>query len=326
MPLLCDSPYQTKSAVLFVIFNRPDTTQRVFDRIKAARPGRLYIAADAPRRDFPDDKSLCAQARAIVNAIDWDCELKTLFKEENVGCREGVSSAVTWFFSHEDEGIILEDDCLPAISFFKFCDTLLEKYRYDTRIRHITGCNLQRGKKWGNDTYYFSNMTHVWGWASWKRVWNDYDKNLDKYNKDEIKKQLGNIFEDPLVVESWENIFERVKAGEINAWGYQLDFANFFNNGLTIIPNENLISNIGFGPNATHTLDENSIYANIPVTEIDEITDPVFILPEKQADRFVLDHDFNIAEKRRKENLLRRRIKKWARLAFKQAAAFMLVG
>lgn len=316
MPQGYDTSYQAKSAVLFVIFNRPDTTQRVFDQIRAAKPKRLYVAADAPRPDFPDDELLCAQARAVVSTIDWDCELKTLFKEENAGCKEGVSSAVTWFFGYEDEGIILEDDCLPANSFFKFCDTLLEKYRHDTRIRHITGCNPHTGKKWGNDTYYFSNMTHVWGWASWKRVWNDYDKNLNKYNNQEIKKQLRNIFEDPLVVQSWEKIFREVKAGKINAWGYQLDFANFFNNGLTIIPNDNLISNIGFGTNAVNTIDFNSIYANLPVTEIDEITDPVYFLPQKQADVFVINHNFNIAEIRRKQNSLRKKVKKWFKSLF----------
>jgi len=319
-------PYQAKSPILFVVFNKPDTTWRVFEQIRAAKPKRLYIAADAPRPGFPGDELLCKQSRAVVDAIDWDCELKTLFRTENVGCREGVSSAATWFFRHEEEGIILEDDCLPSNSFFKFCDTLLEKYRSDTRIRHITGCNLQQGKKWGRDTYYFSNMTHVWGWASWKRVWNDYDKNLDKYNGKEIREQLKNIFDDPLIVESWGHIFEEVKAGKVNAWGYQLDFANFFNNGLTIIPNENLISNIGFGPNATHTIDENSIYANIPLKEIEEITHPVFILPEKQADRIVLNRDFNIAEKRRKQQLPGKKIKNWVKFAFKRAAAFVLLG
>jgi hypothetical protein len=320
------TPYQTKSAVLFVIFNRPDMTRRVFAQIREARPARLYIAADGRRAGFPDEELLCLESRSVVDQIDWECEVKTLFRSENVGCREGVSSAVTWFFSHESEGIILEDDCLPSNSFFKFCDTLLEKYRYDTRIRHITGCNLQHGKKWGNGTYYFSNMTHVWGWAGWKRVWNDYDKKLSKYNPEEIEKQLENIFDDPLVVESWLHIFNEVKAGKINAWGYQLDFANFFNNGLTIIPNENLISNIGFGPAATHTVDEHSIYANIPLKQIEEITHPVFILPEKRADRIVLNRDFNIDEKRRRQNLPGKKIKRWVKSAFKRAAAFMFLG
>jgi len=325
MPQFDKDPYQTKSAVLFVIFNRPDTTQRVFEQIRAAKPKRLYVAADAPRPDVPEDEELCRETRAIINSIDWDCELKTLFKEKNVGLKYAVSSAVSWFFDQEEEGIILEDDCLPANSFFKFCDTLLEKYRYDTRIRHITGCNLQQGKKWGEGTYYFSNRSHVWGWACWKRVWKEYDRTLSKFDDGEIEEHIRNIFSDPLVVESWVNIFNDIKAGKINSWAYPVDFINFFNNGLTIIPNENLISNIGFGKNGTNTVQTDSVYANIPLAEIEEITDPKFVLPEKQADLFIMNNDFHVEERRRKQNLLRKRFKRWAKSVFKEAAVFMFL-
>jgi len=316
MPKVSEAPYETKSAVLFVLFNRPDTTQQVFDKIRAAKPKRLYLTADGPRPGFPDDELLCKQTREIVGEIDWNCEVKTLFRDENAGCKNGVSAAITWFFSQEEEGIILEDDCLPASSFFKFCDTLLEKYRHDTRIRHVTGCNLQFGKKWGNGSYYFSNRTHVWGWASWRRAWDDYDINLDKYHGNDIQQQMKNIYDDDLIAESWANIFKELKAGKINSWAYPLDFANFFNNGLVIIPNENLISNIGYNANATHTLQENDAYANIPLVEIGEISDPTFILPQKQADLFIMNHHFNIEEKRRKQNLLRRRFKRWVKSVF----------
>ncbi len=323
MPQLYKTPYQTKSAVLFLIFNRPDTTHRVFEQIRAAKPKRLYIAADAPRPNKPEDELLCERAREIVSLIDWDCELKTLFRNKNAGCRDAVSAAVTWFFDQEEEGIILEDDCLPANSFFKFCDMLLDKYREDTRIRHITGCNLQQGKKWGDSSYYFSNRTHVWGWAGWRRVWKEYDKSLIKYDSVEIKEKLRNIYEDPLVVESWATIFNEVKAGKINSWAYPLDFINFFNNGLVIIPNENLISNIGFKEGATNTVTEDSVYANIPLAEMDEITHPLFVVPEKQADLFIINNDFDIETKRRKQKSVRKKVKRWAKSMFKQAAAFM---
>ncbi len=322
MPQLYHTPYQTKSAVLFVIFNRPATTVAVFEQIKAARPKRLYIAADAPREGVETDKLLCKQTRDIVKQIDWECEVKTLFNKKNKGCKDGVSSAVDWFFDHEEEGIILEDDCLPADSFFKFCDTLLEKYRDDARVRHITGCNLQQGKKWGNASYYFSNRTHVWGWASWRRVWNEYDKNLNKYNEQEVRDQIGNIYGDALVVNSWVNIFKGLKAGKINSWAYPLDFINFFNNGLNIIPNENLISNIGFGNNATHTINVDDAFANVPLSEIEEITHPTFIVPEKRADLFIMNLDFHIDEIRKKENSLKKRIKRFAKSMLKQAATF----
>ncbi len=304
-----------KSAVLFIIFNRPDTTKRVFDKIREARPARLYIAADGPRPSNPSEQKICNEARSIVNYIDWPCDVKTLFRTENLGCKNAVSSAIDWFFEHEEEGIILEDDCLPASSFFNFCDTLLEKYRFDSRIRHITGCNLQQGKKWGADSYYFSNMTHVWGWAGWRRAWKDYDKTLNKYDTEDITNKLSNIFDDHLVVSALKHIFDEVKAGKIDTWDYQLDFANFFNNGLTIIPNQNLISNIGFGKNATHTANENDICANIPLAEIDEITHPLYILPEKQADILALRRVFKTHSQKKKKNIFQKQVKKWAKSA-----------
>jgi hypothetical protein len=321
MPSLYNASYQTKSAVLFVIFNRPDTTFKVFEQIKAAKPKRLYIAADAPRENVLEDKSLCEQTRSVVDYIDWECEVKTLFNKKNKGCRDGVSAAVTWFFEQEEEGIILEDDCLPANSFFKFCDELLDKYRDDTRIRHITGCNLQQGKKWGNGSYYFSNRTHVWGWASWRRVWNDYDKTLSKYSDTEIKEKLKNIYDDDLVAEAWTEVFTNLKAGKINSWAYQLDFANFFNNGLVIIPNENLISNIGFGTEATNVTYEKSIFDHIPLSQIDEIIHPAFILPEKRADLFIINYNFDIDTKRRKQDAIKYKMKKWVKSMFNRAAS-----
>jgi hypothetical protein len=146
---IVDTPYQIKSAVLFIIFNRPDTTKQVFAKIKVGKPRRFYVAADGPRTDRPGEDELCKQTRAIINEVDWDCDVKTLFRTTNGGCKEAVSSVITWFFENEEEGIILEDDCLPADSFFRFCDTLLEKYRFDNRIGNISGRNLQHGKKWG---------------------------------------------------------------------------------------------------------------------------------------------------------------------------------
>jgi len=309
-------PYETRSAVLFLVFNRPDVTYKVFDRIREAKPSRLYIAADGPRANKEGEALLCEETRAIIKKIDWNCEIKTLFREKNLGCKESVSSAISWFFDHEEEGIILEDDCLPTNSFFRFCDTLLEKYRHDIRVRHITGCNLQQGQIWGDATYYFSNISHVWGWAGWKRVWNEYDKNLTGYSNYEAKRQLSNIFSDPLIVDSWYDIFTQVKAGKINSWAYPLGFLNFFNNGLCIIPNYNLVSNIGFGENATHTSNDDSLNANVDLQEITTITDPVVFLPEKKADEFSLGYEFHVEERRRKQQLLRRRVKRWFKSLF----------
>ena len=165
-------------------------------------------------------------------------------------------------------------------------------------------------------SYYFSNRSHVWGWASWKRVWNDYDRSLNKYNVKEVADQLQHIFDNHFIVDCWTNIFNEVKAGKINAWAYQLDFANFFKNGLSIIPNQNLISNIGFGKEATHTIDEHSPYANIPVVEMNEITHPFSVVAQTEADQKILYRDFNIAEKEKKSRTLKGRLKTLYKMMF----------
>ena len=303
--------YITKSAVLFLIFNRPDTTSRVFEEIRKAKPSRLYIAADGPRAGRPDEEILCEQSRAVLAKIDWKCELQTLFRPVNLGCKHAMSSAIDWFFEQEEEGIILEDDCLPDQSFFYYCDTLLEKYRFDTRIRHIAGSNLQRGKTWGDASIYFTNQTHVWGWASWRRVWKDYDKELKRYDEREVHEKLSNIFNDRFVLEEWTKFFIQLKAGEIDTWDYQLAFTNFFNNGLSVNPNVNLITNIGFREDATHTLSTNSPYANIPLQQLWEITYPTYVLPEKKADYALFTYDFNLAHRWKKHNKLKNRVKRW---------------
>lgn len=303
--------YITKSPILFLIFNRPETTFRVFNEIKAAKPSRLYIAADGPRPERPEEAILCQQTIDIVSKIDWQCKVEKLIRTSNLGCKQAVSSAIDWFFENEEEGIILEDDCLPAKSFFYYCDTLLEKFRYDSRIRHITGCNLQNGNTWGNASTYFGNQTHVWGWASWKRVWADYDKDLKRYDEDEIAEKMSNIFTDAFLIEEWVSIFRDVKSGKIDTWDFQLALINYFNNSLSVNPNVNLISNIGFGEAATHTVSVDSPYANIALQEIVEITCPEYFLPEKKADYAVFNYDFKLDERWKTYNSLRRRFKRW---------------
>jgi hypothetical protein len=310
--------YQTKSAILFIIFNRVDTTLQVLEKIRSAKPARLYITADGPRTSRDGEDVRCAEAKAAVLAgIDWDCEVKTLFRDQNVGPKEAISSAINWFFENETEGIILEHDCLPAASFFMFCDTLLEKYRFDTRIWLISGSNLLKGKKWGEASYYFSHLTNGWGWATWRRSWNDYDKDLSKYNEHEVREQLQKIFDDPFIIDCWVKIFSDTKSGKIDTWDYQAGFAHLFNNCLNIVSNQNLVSNIGFGQYAENTLDENNAFASIPLEEITEITHPRFMLPEKEADRLILLEEFKpISEYLKKHNSVRRRFKRWLRSLF----------
>lgn len=313
-------PYQSQSPILFIIFNRSDTALKVMDEIRKAKPARLYITADAFRPERPEEEGLCDETKtSIMAAIDWECEVKTLFRTQNLGPKEAIASAIDWFFEHEDEGIILEHDCLPAKSFFYFCDTLLEKYRNDQRIWLISGCNFQKGKKWGSGTYYFSNLTHAWGWATWKSSWNEYDKDLSRYEASDIRVQLEKIFNNSMVVDQWVYLFEQTKCGNIDTWDYQVAFAHMFNQSVTIIPNVNLVSNIGFGEKAENTTDINSMFANIPLEEITEIKHPKYLLPEKEADMNLLMEDFKIEEKLRfikRHNLKRRRFKRWLKSLF----------
>jgi hypothetical protein len=307
--------YQTKSAVLFIIFNRLETSLQVLAQIRRSKPAKLYITADGPRTDRPGEFQRCEKTRvAVMNAIDWDCQVNTLFRNKNLGPKEAISSAITWFFEREEEGIILEHDCLPANSFFLYCDVLLEKYRDDKRVWLISGCNLQNGNKWGNASYYFSNLTNGWGWATWRRSWNDYDKELSRFNNSEVRKKLENIFEHPLIIDRWVQIFEDTKSGQIDTWDYQVTFAHLFSHSVTIAPNYNLVSNIGFGELAENTTDSNSPFANVPLEEIQEITHPIFMVPEKLADLSTLVEEFKINEMiqhLKKHNSSKRRIKRW---------------
>lgn len=172
-------PCPLHTPVLFLVYKRPDTTRQVFEAIRQAKPPRLYIAADGPKKDLPEEAEKVKQVRDIVlSGVDWDCEVETLFRDENLGCKYGVSGGIDWFFENEEEGIILEDDTLPSQSFFWFCQELLERYKDDKRIMAISGDNFQNGIKRGACSYYFSRYNHIWGWASWRRAWGYYSVNM----------------------------------------------------------------------------------------------------------------------------------------------------
>ena len=281
-----------QSAVLFLVFNRPDTTRQVFEAIRAAKPPRLYVAADGPRQNREGEFKRCEEVRKIATTVDWPCEVKTLFRSENLGCKLGVSGGIDWFFEHEEEGIILEDDVLPHPDFFMFCETLLHRYAENDRVWMITGNNFQDGQKRGAGAYYFSRYTHIWGWATWRRAWKHYDRDLSywkEWNKSDAWFQL---LPDKVERNYWEKIFKRMFNHEIDTWDYQWTACVWFNDGLTATPNVNLVSNIGFGDGATHTTSAYSRHAAISVKPLGELTHPASIEQDKIADRYVLDHVF----------------------------------
>ena len=286
-------------SVLFLIFNRPDTTELVFEAIRNAKPKRLFVAADGPRSNIKGDVENCEKARAVVARIDWDCELHTLFRDANLGCRTAVSSAISWFFENVEEGIILEDDCLPDESFFPYCLELLEKYRHDERIMHIGGHNFQFGERIGPASYYFSQFCHIWGWASWRRVWALYHADIPDYPVFSSQDGFEKVFRHSDMRKYYSVMFEKIYQNKLNTWDLQLLYAILKNNGLCIIPNENLVENIGFTGSGTHTAyDEFGFIKKMAVGKIYHkltanaknktkfpLVHPGFMLPEYQADR-----------------------------------------
>ena len=273
--------------ILFIVFNRPGNTKIVFDEIKKIKPSKLYIAADGPRENNSNDKINCLEVRNIVERqIDWDCEVKKLFRDENLGCKNGVSSAITWFFENEEYGIILEDDCLPDISFFRFCKELLEYYLNDNRIMMISGDNFQTNNKLDKDSYCFVRYSYIWGWATWRRAWKYYDVNISKFPEFKRQAERNNVFLSNDEKEYWLNIFQSVYEGKIDTWDYQWCFTLFSQNGLSIIPNVNLVSNIGFAQAGTHTLSANNPMANLKTFGIGEIVHPGLFTVNYDSDDF----------------------------------------
>ena len=271
--------------VLFLIFNRLDTTKKVFEEIKKIKPKQLFIAGDGPRNK--EEANIVKSTRDIISEVDWQCEVKTLFRDKNLGCKLAVSSAIDWFFENNEMGIILEDDCLPHTSFFRYCEELLIKYKNEDKIMHIGGLNAL-SKVSLNESYYFAKFGPIWGWATWRRAWKYYDVQMQSWEKVKSEKTYKQ-FCDTKIEELWrENIYDRVKDGLINTWDYQWSYAKLMNNGLSIVPAINLVTNIGFGENATHT-NTNISLSNI---NIDQGMSFPLIHPEKILRNVQLDKKF----------------------------------
>ena len=289
-----------ETPILFVIFNRIETTRQVFEEIRKVRPKQLFVAADGPRPGNEADIKNCADARDIVKLVDWDCELKTLFQQDNLGCGIGVSTAINWFFDHVDEGIILEDDCLPSPDFFTFCGAMLEKYRHHEQIFHVSGNNFQLGKKRGSASYYFSKYTGTWGWATWKRAWQHYDLEITNLDTFLQQKKLDKVVQSKSEKAYWIRIFRSFEVKKRkDTWDYQWTFTVWKQEALAIYPNTNLVKNIGFIENATHTFDPESLLANIALGELGEIIHPTKIEREKKADNFFFRKVLEVEYKKR---------------------------
>lgn len=278
--------------IAYVIFNRPRHTRETFEVIRAQRPSHLLIIADGPRAGHPTDAERCQETRAIVENIDWPCEVQRNYAEQNMGCKARVSSGLDWVFEQVERAIVLEDDCLPNADFFSFCEALLERYATDERVWVVTGNNFQRGKKRGDAAYYFSKYNHCWGWATWRRAWQHYRVDMPYWPAWKETKDWQKKTPDAIERKVWESLLDRVKAGEIDTWDYQWTACAWYHGALTATPNVNLVTNIGFGPEATHTVTADN-ESGIASYALGKLTHPKGIRRNRVADKFVFYYHFD---------------------------------
>ncbi len=234
-------------SVLIIAFNRPDSTRRVFAAVRAARPAKLFLACDAARPGKAVEAERVAEVRALVDAVDWPCEVRTKFPESNLGCGLGVSSAISWFLGEAGEGIILEDDCLPTPAFFKYTAVMLERYRHDSRIALISGSNMAMLAHIQGD-YAFSRAISCWGWATWKRTWDDFRLSVPEISMDEPWARASH----PRMIAKLNREIRRTNVGNPHTWDYQLLVQCFRSGQLTVVPRWNLVLNIGFDGDGAH--------------------------------------------------------------------------
>ncbi len=272
-----------KSPLLFMVFNRPDTTTKVFEEIRKARPSQLFIAGDGPRSNRPEEEDLCKKTREVTENVDWPCKVYRKYEENNLGCKIGVTKAINWFFDHVERGIILEDDCIPDPSFFSYCDNLLERYKNTKKVMMISGDNFT-GKKEGDASYFFSRYCHLWGWATWKRAWKHYDVDMKDYPEFKRRGKIAEIFKNPKMQKHWLNSFDRLYAKQVDTWDPQWVYKIYERDGLCITPAVNMISNVGFGQEATHTK-KDSTYSKRKIYSLNNIIHPSTIKISKKIDK-----------------------------------------
>jgi hypothetical protein len=277
----------------------------VFEAIAEIKPKYLYIAADGPRPDKPGDVELCSQTRSVIERINWDCEIKTLLRDKNQGCRSAVSEAINWFFENVSEGIILEDDCLPDKSFFPFCAELLAKYRFDDRVMSISGSNLlTEGWKKGMQSYHWGHGG-IWGWATWKRAWDLYDIEMKNWPEQQTKNRIKAGLGTTEWYNSYYGMFESSYNGSLNTWDIQWFYSILINDGMAINPCVNLVKNIGSG-NGTHMQSADDAIAGLPLNSV--------AFPLKHPKKMILDtaylkHVYNRLNKKYKSSMIRRAFK-----------------
>lgn len=284
--------------VAFFIYNRPEYTKIVLDSIRNVKPKILYVIADGPKGEL--DYEDCKNTRNLFKSVDWNCEVIENYSSTNLGCRNRVSTGLDWVFSLTEEAIILEDDCIPSSSFFNYCRNLLEYYRDDKSVMHIGGtCHFDNIKS-RDTSYYFSRYVHIWGWATWKRAWGKYDVEIKTWPRVKKEKLFDILYISDNEKTYWTNIFDLVYENKIDTWDYQWSYACWYNKALAITPTVNMISNIGFGDNATHTKHVNKFY-NLPSGNIDKLKHPSFYIKNDVIENMTSEYVYNISNSKIKK-------------------------
>lgn len=283
-----------KTPIVLIIFNRPDATEKVFNEIAKVQPPKLLVVADGPREGNLDDLEKCKKTREIIKKVDWPCEVLTNYSDVNLGCKMRPVTGLNWAFGLIDEAIILEDDCVPDTTFFRFCEELLEKYRNDKRVAIISGTNLFVGKIKNPYSYYYSIFPQTWGWATWKRSWENYDIGVKKWadlkNTDWLEKKLG---AKSILYNYWKNVFDDCYQQKLNAWDYQITFSAWVDGSLAVIPKINLVSNIGFGKNKGTNIIKRHKYAALKTSQMQfPLVSPEQILENKKIDKSIGKYTF----------------------------------
>ena len=301
----------TTTPVALLVFNRPDVTERVFREVARARPRRLLLVADGPRRDRPEDAERCAATRAVVERVDWDCEVLRNYSDVNLGCGVRPATGLRWVFEQVEEAIILEDDCLPHPTFFRYCDELLAKYRDDERVMHVSGDNWHFGGDAGPYSYFFSRYCYSCGWASWRRAFRHYDPDMKLWAGLRDTPWLLDLLGDPEAVEFWKAKFDLARTlgpEKVDGWDWPWLFACWAHGGLSILPRVNLISNIGFGADATHTRSTDDMRANVPTAPMEfPLRHPPCMARDTAADRAIVEQVGLVRAPRTLYRRLRRR-------------------
>lgn len=277
-------------AVLLLAFRRPEPTARVVAAIRDARPQRLWVALDGPRPEVAGEADLVAETRAVIaRAIDWPCEVRWRERPQNLGCRRGVVDAIDWFLGEAGEGIILEDDCVPHPDLFRYCAELLDRYRDDERVWCVSGDNSARITLAGTASYGFVGSPQIWGWATWARAWAHYDRDLEAWAAVRGTPAVRRLLPDPIEREVTVRLLDRLRdEGEPDTWDYQWLASCLMGGGLCAVPRTNLVTNVGFGPDATHTRERNR-RAEVAAGPILPLIHPRAVVRDRRAERELFD-------------------------------------